>query len=481
MGVLLALRKLKAPQLASEFIGDGDAKIGAEAARAVYDERLPDSMGKLATLVGITLNQPDAISFRALAANYHLGDAESALRVARFAARQNETDYVRAFALKLLADWPKPPRRDPITGLTLELKPRDPKIAVDALTKAGVGIFAGSDVVRKEAAQTAAKLGAKEFGPAMAALVKDGKNPVSTRVEALYAVEALKHDSAKELATLALASDEPKFRAAGRAVAARIDPAAVMKELPALLKDDKVSLVEKQGAFAILAAQGRSEETDKRLAEWLDQVNAGKAPAALVLDILDAAETRANTPKLKLYAPLKQKVETYRAAQSKLADGPKGGKLAAYFDALEGGDVDKGRAIVVSNSAVYCQRCHKIGNQGGEVGPALDGLAADKEKDRRYLLEAVVLPNAKIAKGYETTVLTLADERVVSGVIKAEDKKAVKIVTAEAKEMVIPVDDIIARRTGPSAMPDDLHKKLTRRELRDVVEFLSSLKEPPKK
>ena len=27
-------------------------------------------------------------------------------------------------------------------------------------------------------------------------------------------------------------------------------------------------------------------------------------------------------------------------------------------------------------------------------------------------------------------------------------------------------------------MPDDLHKKLTRRELRDLVEFLASLKEP---
>jgi quinoprotein glucose dehydrogenase len=315
----------------------------------------------------------------------------------------------------------------------------------------------------------------------MAALVKDAKNPVSTRVEALYAVEALKHDSVKELAALARASDEPKLRAAGRAVAARLDPAAVMKELPALLKDDKASVAERQGAFAILAAQGRSEAADKLLAEWLDQVNAGKAPPALVLDILDAAETRANTPKLKLSAPLKQKVEQYRAARNKIAADPKGDKLAGYFDTLEGGDADKGRAIVVSNSAVYCQRCHKIDNQGGEVGPALDGLAADKEKDRRYLLESVVLPNAKIAKGYETTVLTLADERVVSGVIKAEDKKAVKLVTAEAKELVIPVDDIVARRTGPSAMPDDLHKKLSRRELRDVVEFLSSLKEPPKK
>ena len=56
----------------------------------------------------------------------------------------------------------------------------------------GVGIFAGSDVVRREAAQAVAKLGIKEFGPVMAALVKDAKQPVSLRVEALFAVDALR-------------------------------------------------------------------------------------------------------------------------------------------------------------------------------------------------------------------------------------------------------------------------------------------------
>jgi quinoprotein glucose dehydrogenase len=30
-------------------------------------------------------------------------------------------------------------------------------------------------------------------------------------------------------------------------------------------------------------------------------------------------------------------------------------------------------------------------------------------------------------------------------------------------------------------MPDDLYKKLSKRELRDVVEFLANLKEPAKK
>jgi quinoprotein glucose dehydrogenase len=192
--------------------------------------------------------------------------------------------------------------------------------------------------------------------------------------------------------------------------------------------------------------------------------------------LLDAAEARANNQRLTLYAPLRQKVNSYRAAQTKLAD-----KLAPYLESLAGGDADRGRNIVLNNSAVYCQRCHKLDGQGGEVGPQLNGIAADKEKDRRYLLESVVLPSAKIAKGFDTVILVLNDERTVSGIIKSEDKKEIKLVTPENKELVIPVKDVDSRRTGPSAMPDDLHKKLTRRELRDVVEFLASLREPPKK
>jgi len=480
MGVLLALRKHKSEKCA-EFLTDSEQRIVAEAGRALYDERLGgEGMAALARLAEKAA-QSDAIIFRALAANYFLGSAEAADRVAKFAAKPSEADYVRAFALKLLADWPKPPRRDPITGLTLDLPPRDVKIAGAALLKAGNTIFLGADIVRKEAAQAAVKLNVKEFGPELASIVKDAKTPVTTRVEALYAVEALKDPGTKDLAAFALASDEPKLRAAGRTVKAHIEPAAVLKELPALLEDPKTSIAEKQGAFAILASQKSSEETDRLLDSWLDQLSAGKVPPALVLDVLDAAEKRVATPKLKLFSQLKPKVEKYRAAQAKLAEGPKGDKLASYFDSLEGGDAVRGRDIFLNNTAVYCQRCHKLDNQGGDVGPALNGIAADKEKDRRYLLEAVVLPNAKIAKGFETVVLTLADDRVISGIIKSEDKKQVKLVTAEAKELTIPIDDIVARRTGPSAMPDDLHKKLTHRDLRDLVEFLSGLKEPLKK
>ena len=48
--------------------------------------------------------------------------------------------------------------------------------------------------------------------------------------------------------------------------------------------------------------------------------------------------------------------------------------------------------------------------------------------------------------------------------------------TAEAKLIEIPKADIEERKRGASAMPEDLSKKLTRAELRDLVEFLAGLK-----
>ena len=321
-----------------------------------------------------------------------------------------------------------------------------------------------------------AKLGIKEVGPLMSALVKDAASPVTTRVEAFGALVALKDPAVNDMTAFALASPEPKLRAAGRAVKATTAPAAVLAELPALLKDEKASLAEKQGAFAVLAAAAQSTDADKLLAEWLDSAIAGMVPAEIMLDVLDAAEVRTQTRKLKITEPLKQKLDAFRAAQTKSTD-----KLAAWAETIAGGDAEKGRNIVLNNSAVYCQRCHRLDNQGGDVGPQLNGLAAEPGKDRRYMLESIVLPSAQIAKGFESVVLVLADGRTVTGVLKSEDKKQLKIMTAEAKEIIVPADDIESRRTGPSAMPDDLHKKLTKRELRDVVEFLAGLKEPLKK
>ena len=468
LGVLLALRRHKSEKVA-EFLADADTKIVSEAAMAIHDERIEAAYPKLAAIADRN-GLAHAAAFRAIAANQTLGAKENAERVAKIATRADMPDHLRIFALKLLATWSNPPRRDPITGLIHDLPKRGATLATDALKPNIAGAFIGSDAVRTEAVATSSKLGIKEVGPLLLKLVKDATVSATNRADALLALAAVKDAGLADATTFALASDLPKLRAAGLLVQ---KPEVAMKAIPTLLDDAKASVEEKQAAFAILGKAPESEAADKTLDRWLQ----ADAPNELALDIIEAAEARIRKPKAVLLAPLKKSLEASEKRRLDSSD-----KLAACSTSLAGGDAEKGRNLFLTNSAVYCVRCHKLEGQGGDVGPALDGIAGGPmAKDRRYLLESIALPSAQIAKGFESAVLTLVDGRVVSGVVKEDTKKQVKLVTAEGKELVIPADDIESRRTGPSAMPDDLHKKLTRRELRDLVEFLVSLKREAKR
>ena len=46
-----------------------------------------------------------------------------------------------------------------------------------------------------------------------------------------------------------------------------------------------------------------------------------------------------------------------------------------------------------------CLGCHKLGSEGGAVGPEFNGLG--KRADKDYIRESILDPNAKIAKGFE--------------------------------------------------------------------------------
>ena len=98
------------------------------------------------------------------------------------------------------------------------------------------------------------------------------------------------------------------------------------------------------------------------------------------------------------------------------------------------------------------------------------------KQKREYLLESIVDPNKQIAQGFETVVLTLTNGNVVSGILKGEDAKEVKLMTAEGQLLTVPKAKIDERARGKSAMPEDVVKHLSKRDLRDLVEFLANLK-----
>jgi mono/diheme cytochrome c family protein len=68
-------------------------------------------------------------------------------------------------------------------------------------------------------------------------------------------------------------------------------------------------------------------------------------------------------------------------------------------DAEVKGRVEVGRKIFQTHLSAGCVRCHKVGGNGGEVGPPLDGIATRKQRD--YIFNSLVKPNEVLAEGFE--------------------------------------------------------------------------------
>ncbi len=460
LAAVVALRRQRSPEIA-RFLKDPDLKVVSEAARAIHDEPIAESLPALAALL-MRPGLNESIGFRALNAAFRLGGAEHAQAVAQFAARAAESETLRRTAVKMLQHWADPPRRDYVTGLTQNLGKRAEATGREALRPVVAAIFTGPAKLREETAKAAAAMGLKELGPMMLATVRDAKQSSSTRVQALLALDALRDPTSGEAVTEALASTDVPLRSAARRILAASKPTEVLPQLQAVLAGSNIR--EKQLTLQLLGDL-KHTQADQLLLREFDAALAGKLAPETLLDLLEAAEKRATS-----VAELRKRLDQYNAQRSKTDD------LSAYREALVGGDAERGREIFLNKAAVSCQRCHKLDNVGGEVGPPLNGLGA--KYPREYLLEAIVLPSKQIAKGYESVTLTLLNGKTVSGVLRAEDAHEVKLITAEGQMITVKKSDIDDRSAGPSAMPADLMKHLSKRELRDLVEFLANLKTP---
>jgi quinoprotein glucose dehydrogenase len=460
LGVVLALRRHAAGELAL-FLDDTEPKIVVEAARAIHDLPVASALPKLATLITRS-SKDDALLRRVLNANFRLGSAEHAAAVASFAARADAPENMRLEALAMLKAWEKPSPKDRVLNFWRPLDSRAADLAVNALKIALPSILTGPDKVRTAAAQLAADFGMKEVEPVLVSLLQDTQQPGQTRADALAALAALKVPNLDELVAKALDdASEPRVRAAARNVLMKLKPADSLPHFEKAIREG--DRIERQAALAALA-NFTQPGTNAILEQALDRLVAGEFPADSRLDLLLAAERRAS-------GSIKKKLTQY---QAKL---PQDDPAAPYLECLEGGDVERGKQIFFERTQVSCVRCHKAAGIGGDVGPDLNKVANDPQTTTRYLLDAIVLPNKNIAKGFESVVILDVDGGVVSGIVKQETPEKIDLMTAEGKLISIRTSQIEERKPGKSPMPEDLMKHLTKLELRDLIAYLASLKE----
>jgi putative membrane-bound dehydrogenase-like protein len=144
------------------------------------------------------------------------------------------------------------------------------------------------------------------------------------------------------------------------------------------------------------------------------------------------------------------------------------------------GDAAKGGVIFHNATGVGCIKCHKIGNDGGNVGPELGSIGM--KYNRAQIIESVLYPSKQIAAGYEQTLIRTKDGNVQSGVVRGETDTEVTLFDSSANKIVVRKADIDVRKTSNvSVMPDGLQAGLTPQQFADLIAYLQSLKEAVKK
>jgi putative heme-binding domain-containing protein len=146
---------------------------------------------------------------------------------------------------------------------------------------------------------------------------------------------------------------------------------------------------------------------------------------------------------------------------------------ALLKEVRESGDAKRGAAIF-RRAELACVACHRIGNEGGAVGPDLNNLGTAQPLD--FIIGTVLEPQREVKEGFEARQVTLKDGTVRIGFRRAADPADLAIFdSATQREVKFPRAQVAEDKPIGSLMPAGLIDKLSREELRDLFRYLSEL------
>jgi quinoprotein glucose dehydrogenase len=400
---------------------------------------------------------PETLVHRALNANFRLGGAENAKAVATFASMNEADEAMRIEALAMLAEWDAPRGIDRVVGTWHPLPKRDTAIARNASAPLiGQIVKSSPDTVRIAAIDLLKKTGTDDKELLFGVATSKEMSP-DVAAAALAAMDTLNDARLAEAVDRGMKQGKGALRSKAIEFLSR-RPDAV-EQLDKILSDG--SIADQQ---AVLSALGniQSQASDAILSKWMDRLLNNQVAPEVKLDLLEAADDAKSEV-------IKNKVKEYAERR------PKTDSLAAFREATLGGDATLGRKIFFERADVSCVRCHKIAGEGGVAGPDLSGVGLKK---RDYLLESILDPNREIAPGFEAVTIKVKAGTNYTGVVKADSDTTTVLDAGDGAVVHIDKKQIDARTKGLSPMPQDISKPLSKRDIRNLVEFLSTLKQP---
>lgn len=460
MGAVLALRRMSHPGI-SNFLDDQDEYIVTEAARAINDDySIEKALPALGNVIQDTRFTQEPLLRRAINANLRVGGEESMQNLINYSLQEGAPVEMRTEAIEALSTWSRPSVLDRVDGRYRGVIERDPAIVKNKAAEPLIKLLAHKDKsIRLNAAQAIGKLRIEQASPRLFALLKNDRQP-EVRVVALKALVSLDYAQMDQAIEQALSDKEKIVRVAGLDLLAELDLSDDLKV--DLLSEviSKRTTEEKQAALLTLGTLP-AESSQEIFDMLLKQMEKGNLPPEIHLELSEAIDSTHSQQLSARFEDLRSKLSA-------------GSLTASYEGSLFGGDPEIGKSIFFQHQTAQCMRCHSYDDFGGNAGPRINGIGG--RLSRQQILEALIDPSKRLAMGYGMVTVDLESGKTVSGVLNGENDISLTIKRGNSPDTVIRKDDIAKRVNAPSSMPN-MANLLTKREIRDLVSYLATLKE----
>jgi quinoprotein glucose dehydrogenase len=450
---ILSLRKAKNVGVTS-FLSDKDILVVTEAARAINDDGgIIEALPTLANMMTTNDMKYEPLARRILSAALKIGRPQDLTAVYAYANNPATSTTMRAEAYSSLATWHKPSAMDRVDGRHLGAVTRDSsevrKMIVNDLNK----LFTEKNPsILKSIAGMIVGQNITQALPKMLATFTTSKDE-EVRSNLLKSMDLLKYPQIANLVKTSLNDPSEKLRTMAISLIkeSNVNP-TFLNELSTIVftKGGK----SEQQQLLNLIRDMKKELTTPTVKTITKKYNAGTLLPDVQLEFFEVLDSLKN---MEINAMVNRKKDN--------------NILDQYKDALYGGNEGSGNGIFIWNSKAECIKCHKIDGRGSNVGPDLSKIG--KTLSREQILEAIINPSARLAPGYGTLSAKTKDGRKIVGIVLEDRPNMLIIKTSDAEPLHLKKADISSSEYYPSAMtPYD--KKLNKKEIRDLVEYLAN-------
>jgi putative heme-binding domain-containing protein len=382
------------------------------------------------------------------------------MNLINYTMQKNAPVAMRAEAMDALSTWSKPSVLDRVDGRFRGKITRDPLAVNSTAADPLIELAANADAsLRLHAVNALGKMKIEKGSPQLFARLKTDKDP-TIKVAALRALAALNDKKIDLAIKQALADNDKTVRIAGIDLLSKMD---ISKDLMVSLLADAINTrttEEKQAALLTLGKVPVSN-SHKVFDDLLNKMKTNKLPREIYLELGEAIDSSRSADLISKYKDISASLSPDSTS-------------SAFEGALVGGDADRGRRIFFRNQTAQCLRCHSFDDLGGNAGPRLNGVATRLKREQ--ILEALIKPSARIAPGFGTVTLEMKNGKKLNGILQQEKPSDLILKIGDKPDTVIRKDMVANRINGGSSMPP-MGLILSKREIRDLVSFLSTLKE----